>query len=265
LWTALPEARKVCEILVRRSERVAAIAPERWQWGIADMILTPISPLGEILRACALLMKRGDVHEVRVPKAGSRGTISGYFDNAEALAKAVLPLDGTVPGIYITLNPVQPALLARAANRLRERAPHATNDTDIACRRRLLVDFDPIRPTGVSSSDSEHGRALTVACGAWDDLRMCGFRDPVVADSGNGAHLLYPLDLPNDQTATDQVKHALAGIAVLCGTDDVNVDLTVFNAARIVKLYGTMTCKGDSLRERPHRRSRLLEIPPHWE
>ena len=31
--------------------------------------------------------------------------------------------------------------------------------------------------------------------------------------------------------------------------------------ARITKLYGTMTRKGDHTPERPHRRSRILEIP----
>ena len=37
---------------------------------------------------------------------------SAYFDKPEALADAVEPLDGTVAGIYITLNPCKPALLA---------------------------------------------------------------------------------------------------------------------------------------------------------
>ena len=223
-------------------------------------ILSPAPPREEILRACGLLMVPGDVHEIRVPKTGRLGTISGYFDDAEALADAVESLDGTVPGIYITLNPCNPALLARAANRLRERAETTTSDADIVRRRWLLLDFDARRPAGISASDAEHGRAMTVACGAWDDLRGW-LGDPVVADSGNGAHLLYRLDLPNDQAATELVKRVLAGVAARCGTEDTAVDQTVYNAARIVKLWGTMACKGDSTPDRPHRRSRLLEIP----
>lgn len=219
----------------------------------------------EVLRACKLLMQSGDVHEVRIPKAGRRGTISGYFSDPEVLAEAVLPFDGAVPAIYITLNPCNPALLARAANRLLERAETTTSDANILRRRWLLLDFDPARPAGISASEREHGRAFTVACGAWDDLRAGGWPDPVVCDSGNGAHLLYLLDLPNDDPATERVKSILAGVAARCGTDDIAVDQTVFNAARIVKLYGTMACKGDSTAERPHRRSRLLEIPPNLE
>lgn len=225
------------------------------------MILAPTTLRDEILRTCRLLMAPGDVHEVRIPKAGRRGTIAGYFNDAERLADAVLAINGTVPGVYVTLNPCNQALLARAANRLQERAQVTTADADILRRRWLLIDFDPVRPSGISSTNREHGRAVSAACGAWDDLRGAGFPDPIVADSGNGAHLLYRVDLANDSSATELVKHILAGVAARCATDDITVDQTVFNAGRIVKLYGTLACKGDSLPDRPHRRSRLLEIP----
>jgi hypothetical protein len=224
------------------------------------MILEPASVQEEILRAARLLMAPGAVHEVRIPKT-RQGTISGYFNCPEALADAVLGLDGKVEGIYITLNPCKLALLARAANRLKERAAVTTSDHDIERRQWLLLDFDPVRPAGVSASDYEHARAITVACATEDELHGAGFPDPVVCDSGNGAHLLYSVKLPNDLRSTAVVKSALRGIAARCETDDVKVDLAVFNAARIVKLYGTLTCKGDHVSERPHRRSRILEIP----
>jgi hypothetical protein len=227
------------------------------------MILSPTPPREEVLRACGFLMTPGSVHEVRIPKAGRRGTIAGYFDEPEKLADAVLSIDGTVPGIFLTLNPCSPALLARAANRLRDHAETTTSDQDIVRRRWLLLDFDPVRPAGISATEQEHGRAISTACGAWDDLRGAGFPDPVVADSGNGAHLLYRLDLPNDAKANEVIKGILAGVAARCAPDDIAVDQTVFNAARICKLYGSMACKGDNLPDRPHRRSRLLEIPDH--
>jgi hypothetical protein len=52
----------------------------------------------EILRTCHLLTRQGDAQEIRVPKAGRRGIISGHFDNPEALVNAVLQLCGSVPG-----------------------------------------------------------------------------------------------------------------------------------------------------------------------
>ena len=39
---------------------------------------------------------------------------------------------------------------------------------------------------------------ISAACGAWDDLWGAGFLDPVLGNTGNGTHLLYPVDLPND-------------------------------------------------------------------
>jgi hypothetical protein len=223
-------------------------------------VMPATSPRVEILRTARLLIRCGDVHEVRILHAGKRHTISGYFDDPEVLADAVLSVDGTVPAVYITLNPVAPELLARSANCFESWARVTTVDTDIVRRRWLLIDFDPVRKSGISSTDQEHGRAITAALAAWDILRRA-FGNPVVADSGNGAHLLYRLDLPNDDNATAMIKHILAGVAARCSTDNVDVDQKVFNPARITKLYGTMACKGSSIPDRPHRRSRLLEIP----
>jgi hypothetical protein len=219
----------------------------------------------EILRAARLLMAPGAVHELRVPQAGRLGTISGYFDNPEALACAATRLDGLHPGIYITLNPCRPELLARSCNRIQPHAHVTTSDHDIARRRWLFIDCDPRRPAGISSSDREHSRAIATACGIWDDLRGPGFPDPVVADSGNGAHLLYLVDLSNSPEATNTVQGILKGVAIRCAPDDIEIDVSVYNAARICKLYGTLVKKGDSTADRPHRRSRILEIPERLE
>ena len=61
-------------------------------------------------------------------------------------------------GVYVTLNPVNPALLARASNRLRTvgRNDALTSDADITKRRWLPIDLDPVRPSGISSTDQEH-------------------------------------------------------------------------------------------------------------
>jgi len=69
------------------------------------------------------------------------------------------------------------------------------------------------------------------------------------------------MSAPNTPEITALYKRLLVGIAARCATDDVSIDSTVFNAARIWKLYGTLSCKGDSIPQRPHRRSKLLEVP----
>ena len=224
-------------------------------------VLLSGTPEQEVLRTCRLVMRRGAVHELRILKAGREKTVSGYFDSPERMAEEVLKLDGRYSGIYLTLNPCKPELLARAYNRVIPYAELTTADHDILCRHWLLIDCDPRRPAGISSTDAEHGRAITTACGIWDDLRGEGWPDPVVADSGNGAHLLYQINAPNSLAVTQLIQRTLKGIAERCAPDDIDVDLSVFNPARITKVYGTLTRKGDSTPERPHRRSRLLEIP----
>ena len=189
------------------------------------------------------------------------GTISGYFSDVDQLYAAAAQIDGKVPAIYVTLNPVKPDLFARAADRLERYAKVTTTDADISRRLWLLIDCDANRPANISSTDDEHHAALdrALAIQAW--LSTLGWPEPVVADSGNGAHLLYRIDLPNDPAATKLVKAILDVLALRFDDAAVVVDKSVFNAARITKLYGSMTCKGDNMPDRPHRRSAVLAVP----
>lgn len=226
--------------------------------------MTPQIPdkLSELRRAIDLLFEPGDVIEVRIPKAGKEGTISGYFNDPDLMARSVLSMDGKGPGVYWTLNPVNPALLARASNRVRTRAESTTADRDILVRRWLPIDLDAERPSGISSSDPEHSAAIERARQIRAALRAEGWPEPIFADSGNGAHLLYRLpDLPNTQESTELVSRCLKGLAARFGDSAVKVDETTFNASRIFKAYGTTARKGDNTPDRPHRVAHLLEIP----
>lgn len=208
-----------------------------------------------------VLWEPGEVREVRIPTHGRAGTISGYFDDPTEAARALIRYDGRVPGIYVTLNPVDPALLARAANRLRARAKETTSDAQVVRRTWIGLDFDPVRPSGVSSTNEEHEAALARAREARAFLAGHGWPDPVLADSGNGAHLLYRVDLPPDDASRELVDKVLRAVAVYLADDRISVDLKVGNAARIWKVYGTMACKGDNTKDRPHRRARIVELP----
>src|SRR5271155_92148 len=90
------------------------------------------------------------------------------------------------------------------------------------------------------------------------ELSKAGWPEPVVADSGNGYHLLYRIDLPSDDGGL--VKRVLAALAAQFNTPEVKIDEKVFNPARIVKLYGTKARKGDHTDERPHRWSKIIKM-----
>jgi hypothetical protein len=224
---------------------------------------SPTADRDEIVRALAVLYEPGDVVELRVPKS-KFGTQSGYFDDFNRLADAACRLSGTVPGVYGTLNPVQPVLLVRSRNRVQPYVDVTTRDDDIVERRWLPFDFDPRRPSGISSTDHEHEAALDAAraCRTWlVERRGISPQSLVLADSGNGGHLLVRTNLPNTPDARTLVQHCIEATALYCNTTNVLIDEKVFNASRIWKLYGTMACKGDGTADRPHRLARLLEVP----
>lgn len=214
-------------------------------------------------QAVRLLAAPGGVVEIRA--IAEDGTHSGYFDDPRLLAASAELLDlSTVHGIYLTLNELNPALLARRSNRVKmhlSRKDSTTADADIIRRRWLPVDIDPVRPGGVSSTNEEHEKALKKAeqVAVW--LKDQGFPEPVRADSGNGAHLLYRIDLPNDETSRDLVQRCLAALAERFNDSTCTIDTAVSNAARIWKLYGTFSRKGDATADRPHRRSRIIAVP----
>ncbi len=222
----------------------------------------------KVRNTAGMLASDGGVVEVRALADGA--THSGYFDDYEALARAAEALDAdpAVAGIYVTLNAVTPALLARRANRIKMRLSRkdaTTADADILRRRWLPVDIDPVRPSGVSSTDAEHAAGLDAAERIAAYLAEQGFPAPLRADSGNGAHLLYRIDLPNDEAATEVVRGALATLDTFFSNDVITVDTANHNAARIWKLYGTLSRKGDNTSERPHRRAKILSAPEEME
>ena len=228
----------------------------------------------------ATLYQPGDVCEVRAilrDKHGlsphwagwSSGIVYGYFDNGADLASAVQPLDdaGLCSGIYVTLNPVQPDLLAVAMNRLRglRKADNIdlAADVNIVRRRWILVDVDPARSVGkvdVSSTKEELKIAVDVAKQVKEYNRGRGLDEPLTALSGNGIHLLYAVDLPNDDKSRDDIQGVLNLLSRLFSTPQVKIDVSVFNASRITKLYGTVARKGDNHPLRPWRRSELITM-----
>ena len=219
----------------------------------------------EVRRAIPLFMAPGQVLELRALEATTKSdrrphTATGYYDDADALIGSLSEIV-SAKGIYITANPVKPELLARAKNRIKTAGRgELTSDHDITQRRLLLIDTDAQRPAGISSSDVEHDAAIERAKSIATELHYnYGWPDPITADSGNGGHLLYRIDLPIDDGGL--VEKCLKALAEKFSDDVVKVDTSVHNPARIWKLYGTLAAKGDNIPERPHRLSRVLSVP----
>jgi hypothetical protein len=162
-------------------------------------------------------------------------------------------------GTYFTLNPLDPSLLGRRYNRAEIAMKDLATDKDVLIRRWLLIDTDPVRPSGVSATSEEKLQAWQSIRNVHQWLQEQGWPEPILCDSGNGYHLLYRIDLPSDDGGL--VKDVLKSIASRFDNARVKIDTSVFNPGRIVKLYGSTASKGDSLRARPHRRTGVLNVP----
>ena len=215
----------------------------------------------DILRFVELLWRPGDVREVRIPKYNKYGhTASGYFDSPESLAESAAKWDGKA-NLYFTLNPVNPALMARASNRIADKAETTSADVDVIRRRWLFIDIDPDRPSGISSTEDERQAARLVLDEVVSFLDNKDWPQPIVAMSGNGWYLLYAISLPNDPSSLELVQGVLVSLATRFNNEAVHIDTTVCNAARLAGLIGSMKVKGDFLTDRPHRRSQLESVP----
>jgi hypothetical protein len=222
--------------------------------------------IAEIERTLNLLLAPGAVAELRVLGVGEYdATFFGFFDgdHRREMAAAALEFNGKAEGIYVTLNQIHPGLLARLPNQVAKawKKDLGTSDRDVIRRFWLPVDVDPRRPKGISSTDEERAAAWAVALEIKVWMLAQGWQQPVICDSGNGYHLLFRIDYPNDNHSMNTVKGILNTLAGRYDSDKVEIDVKNYNAARIWKLHATQVCKGYPLAARPHRVSRIVNVP----
>jgi hypothetical protein len=214
-----------------------------------------------------LLVEPGSLTEVRalLSSSGERICRNQYYfgHQADALARDVHALDqlSDCVGIYLIPNPITKDLISKNTT---WRKPFITkipssNQSNMLRRRWILVDCDSIRPGECSATDAERTAAFELADNVIATLSMLGFANPVKADSGNGCHLLYPVDMPPDQQSSMKIKELLNQLLVRVRVLGAKVDPVTFDAQRMVRLYGTKSRKGESTPERPWRMSGIVD------
>lgn len=201
-------------------------------------------------------------------REGEKYTRNQYYraDQYQELESSVSRLEShpeIYGGIYWILNPLPPEFLVRNQGR---RTPFLTRvasakASDVLRREWLLIDCDPIRPSEVSATESERFRAHQLAADVALNLQTFGFKGVVEGDSGNGCHLLVPIDLPNNESANGLVKCFLEGVSEHITLSGVKIDTVTHDAPRLVRLYGTRSRKGESSPERPHRATQIRPCP----
>lgn len=229
-----------------------------------------------------LFFDADDVFEVRgldVERPGRKE--AGFVSVARigAMAGAIATIAERAGGVYFTPNKLNPTVLNRSKHHLAEVVrngdvirPKLTTDDDVTARRFLIIDVDPVRAAGFkgqSATDAEKLAAEKVMKDVRDHLYFLSWPDPLLVDSGNGYHLYYRLryPLPGGRVAdstTDPLAGLLRCLKARFDTPGAEIDPSVFNASRIMKVPGTPARKGTHSAERPHRVSAVLEVPSDW-
>ena len=224
----------------------------------------------DIREAVDLFHEPGELLELRAFGKRKGDTRAGYFKDIDQFVKAAVELDQDpgIKGVYVVANVIKDELYNRSQEKVQPSTeqPELTKDVNILRRRWLLLDFDPVRPDSDSASTkAEHEAAVAKAGEVKGFLTDMGWPDPIVGDSGNGAHLDYRIDLPNDTKSRILVENCLKAIDQIFSDEKVHGDIKNGNAARIWKLYGSTVRKGKNTEDRPWRRSAILQVPEHLE
>ena len=217
----------------------------------------------ELRKTIHLLKPDRELFEIRFIGNSGKLNFSGYFTDTDILIERMKNLSTTEQGnFYITLNKINSACYSRQQKDIFvKNCKITTSDNDIDEYEWLLLDFDPKRPSGISASQEQLEYAHQSALKVYAFLKEYDFPEPIVSLSGNGYHLLYRAELAKTPDNIKLIENTLKSLDMLFSNEYVDVDTTVYNPARICKLYGTVAAKGVSTQERPHRLAYILKEP----
>jgi hypothetical protein len=224
----------------------------------------------EVEKAVAIFFE--GTKEVRILNTPYNHTMSGVFADLAKLIDEITSdkTQAQQRSVYWTLQRLYPSK-CKVTNAIYPNVVNTTQDDDVIEYRWLLVDCDPVKD-GDSATDAEKMASLDVALlvfSLFDKIGYC----PVLVDSGNGYHVLVPLEIPNTNGANELVRDMLRALDAHFGITDarnslgfsalypVNVDKGVFNPARITKIPGTVARKGVDSIDRPHRLAHIEYAP----
>ena len=219
----------------------------------------------KIKESIEILKPNGMLYEIRMKIGPGKKapTISGYFKGTKNLERAFKTVDTRDANIFLSLNEIDDDCYAKVQHEHFVRVDETLSDRDILSYQWFLVDLDPVRKPSISSTDAELEMARQYAGKVKEYLSHFGFKKPVEGMSGNGHHLLYAIDMPVNDENEALYKQCLYALAATFSDEKVDIDRSVFNPSRVAKLYGTVAHKGADTEKRPHRMSRIINVPEH--
>lgn len=205
-----------------------------------------------------------DVFELTLLEKGKARdyTRKGYYSDWSALAAeaARQTQRANVKAVYVNLQEIDPECINRAENKMMD-GVKAVSGADVTRYRRFLIDIDREGIKDISATDEEKA-ALRQTLDAIREFLVhdLNWPDPrTIADSGNGYHESWLLDLPATKEVQDLIVTCYRALNQKFGTDTMTIDDSLADPNQLIKLPGTKARKGDNTKKRPHRFSKLLD------
>lgn len=162
---------------------------------------------------------------------------SGLYDNYTAMREALMQARANGWDCFNTINPSR----IPATNLELKAFERTTKDSDITEICTVFFDLDPVREVGTGATPEQLGATVARTYDLAEFLGAEGWSLPVVGFSGNGCHLMYRTKMNID--VKPKMKGFYKALALRFTDDEVDLDVTVKNAARIARTYGTINNK----------------------
>lgn len=147
-----------------------------------------------------------------------------------------------------------------------EKTTGNVKDSDVIRYSSLFIDIDPVRhvesgSSKVNATDEEKNDAKQMYEEIAQYLKQSGFNEPITIDSGNGYHLVFPIEEASVEEVRSLYKQLLEILDNKFSNDLAHIDTVVYNPSRLGKLVGSPATKGDGKEPRPYRMSKFVSIP----
>jgi len=176
-------------------------------------------------------------------KQGKTVIWTAVYDNYHALSQGIGFAESRDFDIYTTINPLK----VTATNDKLRPFKRTTRDSDVSSIRSVFFDFDPERQTGTAATENQISKSMDVACEFSEYLDDHGWLNATIGFSGNGAHLVYAVEMTKEEGKC--LPGLYAALEKRFTTDEIKFDVMVKNPSRISRCYGTTNQKSGRLSE----------------
>jgi len=145
---------------------------------------------------------------------------------------------------------------------INERSTQGTTSKEVISVKTIVIDLDPVRINAPldkkdASTEEELKETEKVADNIIKDLIEMGFNAPIKCLSGNGVQLWFSfpkieINDTNRQEIENKVKLFTNNIKTKYETKQIKID-RIGDLARVIKVMGTLSIKGNNTTERPYR------------